>query len=153
MFDLNVLWVKCPFNKTIDPGLEIKCLVNFLLHFLIITIPHFIRQILREKRWIPDKKYFVDPWTGLSLLGKVRVLRGDLSKTSPYMINEKYFYTYSYTGCPSILWAEFCGIQENDHKIYQMWFEGWEIAKNERKKSGPPVQYWLHCTAVNNVQF
>ena len=33
----------------------------FLSHFLIITIPHFIRQILQEKRWIPDKKYFVDP--------------------------------------------------------------------------------------------
>ena len=33
----------------------------FLSRFLIITIPHFIRQILREKRWIPDKKYFVDP--------------------------------------------------------------------------------------------
>ena len=30
----------------------------FLSHFLIITIPHFIRQ----KRWIPDKKYFVHPW-------------------------------------------------------------------------------------------
>ena len=27
MFDLNVLWIKCPINKTIDPGLGIKCLV------------------------------------------------------------------------------------------------------------------------------
>ena len=33
----------------------------FLSHFLIITIPHFIRQILWENRWIPDKKYFVHP--------------------------------------------------------------------------------------------
>ena len=33
----------------------------FLSHFFIITIPHFIRQILRKKHWIPDKKYFVDP--------------------------------------------------------------------------------------------
>ena len=33
----------------------------FLSHFLIITIPDFLRQILHEKRWIPDKKYFVHP--------------------------------------------------------------------------------------------
>ena len=27
MFDLNVLRIKCPINKTIDSGLGIKCLV------------------------------------------------------------------------------------------------------------------------------
>ena len=32
--------------------------------FFIITIPCLIRQILREKLWIPDKKYFVHPWSG-----------------------------------------------------------------------------------------
>ena len=25
MFDLNVLWIKCQIDKTIDPGLGIKC--------------------------------------------------------------------------------------------------------------------------------
>ena len=27
MFDLNVLWIKCPINKTIDPGFGNKRLV------------------------------------------------------------------------------------------------------------------------------
>ena len=40
----------------------------FLSHFLIIIIPRFIRQILREKLWIPDKKYYVHPWTHLMFL-------------------------------------------------------------------------------------
>ena len=113
IFDLNVLWIKCPINKTINSGLGIKSLVYkmvslmsyvmyhiqsdikefvcifviidrlmlcfivlivifmncsglsaFLSHFWIQTIPHFVRQILLEKLWIPDKKYFVQPWGG-----------------------------------------------------------------------------------------
>ena len=32
-----------------------------LCKFFIGTILHFVRQIIREKLWIPDKKYFVDP--------------------------------------------------------------------------------------------
>ena len=27
MFTLNVLWIECPINKTIDSGFWIKCLV------------------------------------------------------------------------------------------------------------------------------
>ena len=43
----------------------------FLSHFLIITIPHFIRQILWENCWIPDKKYFVHPCLGSCLPGQL----------------------------------------------------------------------------------
>ena len=104
MFALNVLWIKCPINKTIDSDLGIKCLVykmvslmsyvmyhiksdqkgfvcifmyvyafncyihelfwliSFFVTFSIIkTISHFVRQILGEKLWIPDKEYFMQP--------------------------------------------------------------------------------------------
>ena len=34
-----------------------------LSHYFIVTIPRFVRQILRENVWIPDKKYFMQPWS------------------------------------------------------------------------------------------
>ena len=36
--------------------------IGFFAAFLDIYSPHFVRQILQEKLWIPDKKYFMQPW-------------------------------------------------------------------------------------------
>ena len=37
--------------------------ISFFAAFLDIYSPHFVRQILQEKHWIPDKKYFMQPWS------------------------------------------------------------------------------------------
>ena len=42
--------------------------IGFLSYFFIQTIPCFVRQIVRDKLWIPDKKYYVNPWTHLMFL-------------------------------------------------------------------------------------
>ena len=36
-------------------------LYRHLSQIFIWTIPHYIRQILRENHWIPDKKWYVQP--------------------------------------------------------------------------------------------
>ena len=40
MFDLNVLRIKSPINKTIDPGLGIKCLVYKMVSLVSYKIRH-----------------------------------------------------------------------------------------------------------------
>ena len=45
-----------------------RLFVTFFHIFFIQTIKCFARQILQEKLWIPDKKYYVHPWTHLMFL-------------------------------------------------------------------------------------
>ena len=59
--------MKTDYLVNIEYNAQNHFISAFLSRFLIITIPRFIRQILREKLWIPDKKYFVDPWLLLFL--------------------------------------------------------------------------------------
>ena len=89
LFMMIVLWpyyalfyriqIECPkpFYITVfvtfsDTNNYMFCKTNFisafLSHFFIQTIKCFARQILQEKLWIPDKKYYVHPWTHLMFL-------------------------------------------------------------------------------------
>ena len=40
MFYLNLLWIRCPINKTIDSGLGIKCLVYKMVSLMSYVIYH-----------------------------------------------------------------------------------------------------------------
>ena len=61
LFMMIVLW---PYYALFY-RIQIECPKPFYIAFFV---PCFVRQILREKLWIPDKKYYVHPWTHLMFL-------------------------------------------------------------------------------------
>ena len=42
MFDFNVLWIKCPIDKTIDPGFKIKGLV-----YRMVSVMHHTKSDIK----------------------------------------------------------------------------------------------------------